>query len=227
MDSAAAATKAVSRLVLLDGRFDRLPSVVAEGRRVVANIERVSVLFLAKTVYAVLMSLTFGVLLWGFPFLPRQLSVLDGLTIGLPAFFLALMANPRRYRPGFLARSLRFAVPAGAVVAGAVVAVHLVAAAQGALGSPGLRTASVLTLALAGLWVLVVVSRPLDLRRLLVIIAMYGGLGLILLPPVGAFLALHDPPVALLTAAGAASVAAACGIELIALLNRRHPLEAR
>ncbi|MCU1568704.1 MAG: ATPase, P-type (transporting), superfamily, subfamily, partial [Pseudarthrobacter sp.] len=66
MDSAAAATKAVSRLVLLDGRFDRLPGIVAEGRQVIANIERVSMLFLAKTAYAVILSVTFGALLWGF-----------------------------------------------------------------------------------------------------------------------------------------------------------------
>ncbi|MCU1515758.1 MAG: ATPase, P-type (transporting), superfamily, subfamily, partial [Pseudarthrobacter sp.] len=66
MDSAAAATKAVARLVLLDGRFDRLPGIVAEGRQVIANIERVSMLFLAKTAYAVILSVTFGALLWGF-----------------------------------------------------------------------------------------------------------------------------------------------------------------
>jgi cation-transporting ATPase E len=98
MDSAAAATKAVSRLVLLDGRFDRLPGIVAEGRQVIANIERVSMLFLAKTAYAVILSVTFGALLWGFPFLPRQLSATDGITIGIPAFFLALVPNLRRYQ---------------------------------------------------------------------------------------------------------------------------------
>ena len=100
MDSGSAATKAVARLVLLDGRFSQLPGVVAEGRQVIANIERVSMLFLTKTAYATALAVLFGVMLLPFPFLPRQLSVIDGLTIGIPAFFLALMPNRRRYVPG-------------------------------------------------------------------------------------------------------------------------------
>ena len=93
MNSGAAATKAVARLVLLDGQFSHLPDVVAEGRQVIANIERVSMLFLNKTVYATGLAILFGVLVLEFPFLPRQLSITDGLTIGIPAFFLALMPN--------------------------------------------------------------------------------------------------------------------------------------
>lgn len=85
MDTASQATKAVARIVLLDGRFDRLPQVVAEGRRVIANIERVSMLFLTKTTYAFGIATIFGLLAWAFPFLPRQLSITDGLTIGIPA----------------------------------------------------------------------------------------------------------------------------------------------
>ena len=83
----------------------------------VANIERVSMLFLTKTAYATGLAVLFGVMLLPCPFLPRQLSVVDGLTIGIPAFFLALMPNHRRYVPGFLRRSLRFAIPAGSVIA--------------------------------------------------------------------------------------------------------------
>ena len=100
MTSAAPATKAVARLVLLDGRFSRLPGVVAEGRRVIANIERVSKLFLSKTAYSIAIAVSFGLLNLQFPFLPRQLPFTDGLTIGIPSFFLALMANTSRYRPG-------------------------------------------------------------------------------------------------------------------------------
>ena len=111
MNSGAAATKAVARLVLLDGQFSHLPDVVAEGRQVIANIERVSMLFLNKTVYATGLAILFGVLVLEFPFLPRQLSITDGLTIGIPAFFLALMHNSQRYVPGFLKRSLSFAIP--------------------------------------------------------------------------------------------------------------------
>ena len=102
MNSGAAATKAVARLVLLDGQFSHLPDVVAEGRQVIANIERVSMLFLTKTAYATGLAILFGLLVLEFPFLPRQLSITDGLTIGIPAFFLALLPNTQRYVPGFL-----------------------------------------------------------------------------------------------------------------------------
>ncbi|MFK4299205.1 cation-transporting ATPase E [Arthrobacter sp. GAS37] len=202
MGSAAAASKAVSRLVLLDGRFDRLPGVVAEGRRVIANIERVSVLFLSKTAYAIVLSVTFGSLLMEFPFLPRQLSATDGLTIGIPAFFLALMPNTRRYSPGFLKRSLSFAVPAGLIVAAAVFGVNVYAMAVGGHTISATRTASVLTLSLTGLWTLAAISRPLNLRRAAIIGAMYLGLVFVLtVPPLQDFFGLEWPPNDLLLAA--------------------------
>jgi cation-transporting ATPase E len=184
MDSASAATKAVARLVLLDGRFDRLPGVVAEGRRVIANVERVSMLFLAKTAYAVILSVIFGALLWGFPFLPRQLSATDGITIGIPAFFLALMPNTSRYRPGFLKRSLSFAVPAGVIVALSVTATSIYFRTSDPEGPA--RTGSVLVLTVVALWVLVVLSRPLNRWRLLVIAVMGAGLVLVLALPLTA-----------------------------------------
>ncbi|MGZ8762903.1 MAG: HAD-IC family P-type ATPase, partial [Acidimicrobiia bacterium] len=90
MGSGAAATRAVAQLVLLDGRFATLPGVVAAGRRVTANIERVANLFLTKTTYATLLALAVAIARWPYPFLPRHLTVVSSLTIGIPAFFLAL-----------------------------------------------------------------------------------------------------------------------------------------
>ncbi|MEB4615207.1 HAD-IC family P-type ATPase [Leucobacter sp. M11] len=179
MDTAAQATKAVSRLVLLDGRFDRMPGVVAEGRKAIANIERVSMLFLSKTTYAVALSLVFGIMLWGFPFLPRQLSITDGLTIGIPAFFLALMPNATRYRAGFLKRSLAFAIPAGLIVTAGLVAQQLISSSLGDFTPEELHSASTLTLAGIALWVLAVLARPANLLRILVVLAMYAGLALV------------------------------------------------
>ena len=222
MDSAAAATKAVSRLILLDGRFDRLPGVVAEGRRVIANIERVSMLFLAKTAYAVGLSVVFGALLWGFPFLPRQLSATDGLTIGIPAFFLALMPNLRRYRPGFLRRSLSFAVPAGLIVTSTIFAISLYARVSGGFTENAVRTASVLALSLTGLWILSVLSRPFDLRRLGIIGAMYAALVFVLgVPAVADFLGIEWPAAPLLTATILASFAASVAIEVLGRIRAR------
>jgi cation-transporting ATPase E len=180
-------------------------------------------LFLAKTAYAILLSVIFGAMLWGFPFLPRQMSVSDGLTIGIPAFFLALMSNPRRYRSGFLKRSLSFAVPAGAVVTAAITAVHIVAGTGGYDDVEKVRTAAFLALTLVGLWILVVVSRPLDLRRSLVIAAMYAGLGLLLVVPIARdFLQLETPPPPLLIATGVIVVAAMIAIELLGRLQQRR-----
>jgi cation-transporting P-type ATPase E len=220
MDTAAPATKAVARLVLLDGHFDRLPAVLAEGRQVIANIERVSVLFLSKTTYAAVLSVAFGVLMWSFPFLPRQLSVTDGLTIGVPAFFLALMSNPRRYRQGFLKRSLAMAVPSGIVVATAVLAVQAYALAVGGFSTAATRTASVLVLTLVGLGVLAAVSRPLSGLRLAVATAMGAGVVLLMtVPLLREFFMLEWPPAELATAAVVTTAGAVLGI---LALGRAH-----
>ncbi len=221
MDSAAAATKAVSRLVLLDGRFDRLPGVVAEGRQVIANIERVSMLFLAKTSYAVLLSVSFGALLWEFPFLPRQFSATDGITIGIPAFFLALMPNVRRYRPGFLKRSLSFAVPAGLITTLALLAINTYFQQAGA-GTPAARTGSVLVLTLIALWVLVVLSRPLNTWRLMIIGAMYMALVLLLyLAPLQDFFGLVVLTEQHLSASLLVGLLGALGVEFLFRVHRR------
>jgi cation-transporting ATPase E len=221
MDSAAAATKAVSRLVLLDGRFDRLPVVVAEGRRVIANIERLAMLFLTKTTYIVILSVIFGALLWEFPFLPRQLSATDGLTIGIPSFFLALMPNTSRYLPGFLKRSLSFALPAGAIIAAALISLG-VYARFGPAHPDGYQTSAVITLALVGFWVLVVLSRPLTFRRLLIIGSMYAGLALALfVPVVRDFFSLPWPPPDLLIACLIISFVGCAFLEIVFRIHRR------
>ena len=115
MNNGAQATKAVAQIVLLDGKFSHLPSVLAEGRRVINNVERVSNLFLAKNVMSLIAIVTAAAFSLPFPFLPRHLTLVSAVTIGIPAFFLALGPNKRRYVPGFLRRVLRFALPAGAI----------------------------------------------------------------------------------------------------------------
>jgi cation-transporting ATPase E len=221
MDSGSAATKAVARLVLLDGRFSRLPGVVAEGRQVIANIERVSMLFLTKTAYATGLALLFGVMLLPFPFLPRQLSVVDGLTIGIPAFFLALMPNTRRYVPGFLRRSLSFAIPAGAVIA-LVLALYSQTATDAGIPVEELRTGSTLILAIVGLWVLTVLSRPIDGWKILIIGSMMIGLVLVYaIPFINDFLQFTDPSLTTTLLVIAASVIAIGGIEVVRFVHRR------
>jgi cation-transporting P-type ATPase E len=195
MGSGAPATRAVARLVLLDGQFSRLPRIVAEGRQVIANVERLAKLFLSKTVYAIVFAVVFGALLWPFPFLPRQLSVVDGLTIGLPAIVLAMLPNAQVYRPGFLRRAARFCIPSGALVAATVVGV--VAYAYAAVGAPAdeVQTAAVITLTLSALWVLVILARPLTRVTLPIVLAAYVGLVVVLSIPIATdFLRLAAPP---------------------------------
>ena len=105
MGSGAAATRAVAQLVLLDGKFATLPGVVAEGRRVIANIERSANLFVTKTVYAMLLAIAVVIAGWPYPFLPRHLTIISTFTIGIPGLLpragaeLAAL-HPRLHRAG-------------------------------------------------------------------------------------------------------------------------------
>lgn len=221
MESGSPATKAVARLILLDGKFAHLPGVVDEGRQVMANIERVSMLFLSKTAYAVTLALLFGLLVREFPFLPRQLSVTDGLTIGVPAFFLALLPNARRYESGFLRRSLGFAIPAGIIVAGLILTVSLIAGSMG-LSIEVERTGATISVALAGLAILVSRSLPLTWLKAGIVAAMVVGLVLLLTIPLTTwFLQLVPLPLPYLGAVLGASAVAAVAIAVVHLVHGR------
>ncbi len=174
MGSGAPATKAVAELVLLDGRFASLPGVVAEGRRVTANIERVANVFITKTVWATLLALAVGIALWPYPFLPRDLTIIDALAIGIPSFFLALAPNLRRYVPGFVDRVLRFTIPSGIVVAAAVFAAYWLARSHD-LPPPQQHTAATLVALMLSLCVLVILALPLTLQRAFLVGLMIAG----------------------------------------------------
>ena len=158
MGNGSQATKAIAQIVLVDSKFSVLPGVVAEGRRIIANMERVSSLFLAKTTYAAILVIITALVGWRYPFLPRQFSYIDPLTIGIPAFFLALWPNRRRYVPGFLRRTLSLAMPTGAVLAAAALTAFGIVE-----GPPSSResTAAILALMVGAIWLLVITSRPL------------------------------------------------------------------
>ena len=175
----------------------------------IANVERLSKLFLSKTVYAILFAVTFGLLLWQFPLLPRQFSAVDGLTIGLPALVLALLPNSRRYVPGFLTRALRYCVPSGLVVGFTVIAVVAYTRLSGTYSERDLQAATVITLALSALWVLNILMRPFSLWRIGLLAAMYLGLIAVLtVPLVSDFFGLALPPTPLvLVCIAAASIA--------------------
>ncbi len=227
MGSGAPATKAVAELVLLDDRFATLPGVVAEGRRVTANIERVANLFITKTVWATLLAVAAGAALVPYPFLPRQLTIIDTLAIGVPAFFLALAPNRRRYVPGFVRRVLRFAGPAGLIVAAATFSAYALARARG-LPLTQQRTAATLVTLILSLCVLALLAIPLTWRRIALLVAALAAFVLLFpVPVVRTFYALELPHGAigstLLTAALGA--AALTGFWVLSRRQRRGPAE--
>ncbi|MEV5511761.1 HAD-IC family P-type ATPase [Streptomyces flaveolus] len=174
MGSGSEATRAVAQIVLLNNSFATLPSVVAEGRRVIGNITRVATLFLVKTVYSVLLAVLVVCSRVEYPFLPRHLTLLSTLTIGVPAFFLALAPNKERARPHFVRRVMRYAVPGGVVAGAATFVTYLVArhhySGPGALDAE--TSAATLTLFLISMWVLAIVARPYTWWRVLLVATM-------------------------------------------------------
>ena len=211
--------------MLLDGKFSTMPGVVAEGRRVTANIERVANLFITKTVWATLLAVAVGVTLLPYPFLPRHLAIIDTLAIGVPAFFLALAPNTRRYRPGFIGRVLRFAIPAGSIIAAAAFAAYALARASG-LPLVQQRTAATLVTLILSLWVLVLLAAPLTWRRIVLVGAVLAGFALLFpVPAVRRFYALQLPRGELATTlvAAAAGAAALAGFWVLSRRRGRGP----
>ncbi|WP_017618002.1 HAD-IC family P-type ATPase, partial [Nocardiopsis gilva] len=210
MGSGSPASRSVAQIVLLDNRFATLPAVVAEGRRVIGNIERVANLFLTKTVYSMTMATIVGLLAVSYPFFPRHATLINAVTFGIPAFFLALAPNTERARPGFVARTLRLAVPAGLISGLAAVTTYLLVLRGAAMPELTDRTAVVITLCATTLWVLLLVAKPYVWWKVVLVGAMVGLLCSVLATPYGReFFALDiSDPGKIVTALAVAAVAA-------------------
>ncbi|MEU0198557.1 MULTISPECIES: HAD-IC family P-type ATPase [unclassified Streptomyces] len=227
MGSGSEATRAVAQIVLLNNSFATLPSVVAEGRRVIGNITRVATLFLVKTVYSVLLAVLVVCSQVEYPFLPRHLTLLSTLTIGVPAFFLALAPNKERAKPNFVRRVMRYAIPGGAVAAVATFATYLIArehyTGAGALDAE--TSAATLTLFLISMWVLAIIARPYTWWRLALVASMAGAFLLVLVVPwLQHFFALKLVGMTMpWIAVGIAAVAAAALELLWRWVDRRFP----
>ncbi|MBW3089816.1 cation-translocating P-type ATPase [Bifidobacterium miconisargentati] len=232
MGNAAPATKAVAQVVLVDSKFSHLPDVVARGRQVMANMERVASLFLVKTVYSALISLGVVLTQIPYPYLPRHITYIGALTIGMPAFILALAPNTRRYIPGFLKRVVSFALPGGVATALSVLlAAWFLPGIMGwnVVDSPAdlsaLRATSAIILFVMGVFVLARVARPLNGWRgaLVAVFAAAGVIGMFI-PFVARFFALILPTGTMLVAtlialAGSAVIFVLC-LWLVPLAGR-------
>ncbi len=204
MGSGSPATRAVAQLVLLDNRFSVMPDVVSEGRRVLGNIERVADVFLTKTFYAAIISFVVGLTLLvaiafdsdplEFPFLPRHFTLISTLTIGVPGFFLALMPNRERFRPGFMRRVLLFAVPAGVICATTALTTYWLILRSGEPVEDA-RSGATIALFIVAFAVLVQSARPLNLLRLGVVAAMLiAFIAVLAIPWLSNFFALYVAP---------------------------------
>jgi len=186
MGAGSPATRAVAQIVLLDNKFATLPHVVAEGRRVIGNIERVANLFLTKTVYSVLLALLVGLWQLPFPLQPIHVTITGWFTIGVPAFLLSLAPNHERARPGFARRVLALALPAGVVVAVCTFTTYLlVRPPTGAAESLRTQasTAALACLIVVATWVLSVVARPYEWWKVaLLVVSAAAYLAIFLIP---------------------------------------------
>jgi cation-transporting P-type ATPase E len=163
--SGAQMTKAIADIVLVSGGFTELPRMVADGRRILRNIRRVATLFVTKSVFAAFLILSIGLTPTEYPLLPRHLTVAAALTVGIPAFFLALAPSEGPWRvSGFLREVGRFAVPAGVAAGFGVLVSYLVTLNVLDAGLREARTAALTTLVLVGLY-LVLALEAREARR--------------------------------------------------------------
>ncbi len=233
MGSGSGATRAVAKVVLLDNNFASLPYVVAEGRRVLGNIERVAALFLTKTMYAIMLSVAVAVTgladlagLRGlqFPFLPRHLTLISTLTIGVPAFVLALAPNIERARPGFVSRVLRFAIPAGMACAAATFISYVLARLAPSASLVSDRTTATIALFAVAVWVLALVARPYTWWRLTLVAVMAACfLGVLAIPWTRHFFLLNAAGTEDVLFALAVAAVAATALTISQTATRRRP----
>jgi cation-transporting ATPase E/undecaprenyl-diphosphatase len=171
-------------------------------------------------VYALLLSVAVGLAGLPFPFLPRHLTLVGSLTIGIPAFFLALEPNQARSEPGFVRRVLTVAIPAGTVAAAATFASYLLVRDVEGVTLDQSRTAATLTLAGVGLMVLALVSRPLNRLRIAILSGATAAFAVVLaVPGLREFFAMVLPPAT--TLGVIAVLVAISGVALVILLRQQ------
>ena len=183
MASGAQAASQLASLVLLSSDFAAMPGIVAEGRRVINNIQRAATLFLVKNIFSLFLSVISLFTDWPYPLQPMHLTVISALTIGIPSFFLAMEPNYARVRAPFLRGVLRRAFPGG------LTNVFVVLVCQAFMDIFGLPAGPIATvcagiLAVVGMMVLFQVCKPFNRFRqvvwsamLLCLIAVFAFLG--------------------------------------------------
>ena len=171
MAAGSEAARSVANLVLLDSDFASMPHVVREGRRAINNLQRSASLFLVKSIFSGVIAVCFLFLSAAYPFEPIQFTLINAVTIGIPSFLLALEPNKERIRGHFISNVLRQALPGAAAMILGLLLLLPVSAFLG-LDAVQLSTMAVCQTAFAGFLTLVKISRPLNVPRTVLCIAM-------------------------------------------------------
>lgn len=174
MASGSEAASNVAQLVLLDSDFSRMPSVVAEGRRVVNNIERTAALYIVKNIFSMLLAIFSVILMLDYPLEPSQVSLISMFTIGIPSFVLALEPNKELIRGHFLTNVLVRALPAGLtdfiVVSGLVIFCR-----EFQVDLDCLSTSCTILVAIVGFMILHRIARPMNTGHIVMLVGVIAG----------------------------------------------------
>lgn len=171
ISSGSDAARNVAELVLLDSNFNSMPEIVKEGRKTINNVQRSATLFLSKTIYASLLAILFLFINYAYPFEPIQMSLISSLTIGMPAFILALEPNHDRVSGKFLTNVISKAIPSGlTTVLNILILVFLAGILK--VSSGEVSTVAVIITWYTAVLLIYRISKPLNLlrRSLLIII---------------------------------------------------------
>jgi magnesium-transporting ATPase (P-type) len=180
--------RSVADLVLVSGEFSEVPRMVAEGRQILRNIQRVARLFVTKAVFAAFLILAIAVPTGDYPLLPRQFTLCSTLTIGIPSFLLALAPSSGAWRPeGFLRAVARFSVPVGLAIGIGIAVGWLLARGPLGLSVGEARTVTTAVVVTGGLASVMALEDEPGRRRLLVAgLCLVMALGLVLVWGLGA-----------------------------------------
>lgn len=171
MNSGSDAARNVSQIVLLESNFEAMPNVVLEGRQTVNNIEKSSILYLTKTMYATMLAILFLFINKEYPFEPIQLTLTSVVTIGIPSVFLALEPNKRRIKGNFFTNVFGKAFPFSVVVVINIILIMILSSIL-SLNSEETSTLCVIMNAIISFLLLFRISLPFNVRKIVLFIAM-------------------------------------------------------
>ncbi len=174
MASGSEAASQVAQLVLMDSDFSKMPSVVAEGRRVVNNIERAASLFLVKNIFSMLLSIFSVCMVLEYPLEPAQISLISMFTIGIPGFIMSLEPNKDRIQGKFLTKVIKRALPAG-LTDFLVVSAMVLFCQEFSVNEADVSTACTIIVAIVGFMILYKIASPMNRLHWCMLIGVIAG----------------------------------------------------